>query len=242
MPGLWHVGSLETRTARVRSESLGRDVVTSELWADGALLANALERADFGDDELQAVLCRECFIPHCEGGGWLRPRWSGDRLVLAPAWSSMARSGARDAYLLPQSVLLRGVPLLAPPLARQLVRLAPALDEPRRPLTASDVARLVTFAAPEGALDVEDASRAVRAENVLASLDGTVADEIASFERLVRAAENDDDPRELRPLRDDERLVTFFFDLPNHPDWSPIARDPSGAERLVVDGWVACDA
>jgi hypothetical protein len=85
------------------------------LRADGKILVNMLDLAEWGEDPVQVEICDACGTVGCASGGYVSPRRLGPYVVLAPstkAYSEAADDTARANLSAPRFARKEGLPLI----------------------------------------------------------------------------------------------------------------------------------
>lgn len=213
-----------------RSEQ-GHPASRALVGEDGRVLVNDLDRVVFRATGFQVLLCDECGVEGCEGGGWVTARRYGSALAWVPALD-----------------LMRGDPWCtenyAPPLAGgtlfttsgavqaviELVSGHPALDDLAE-VTAAEALAALQLDAPGRVLGCCPHPAQLETERVIAADPGSVEDAVAALQALTREGH-----RAVEPPSAHATPVTLYLDLPGTPAWTPIAREPEGECRLLPFG------
>lgn len=217
------------------SSEQGRPTVT-QLTGDGEIFANAIEFTTWSADPVQVEVCSECGVERCAPGGWVALRRSGDRVIWLPAFDEMAEDDAEFGP--PRYFEERGVPIFEPEPAKALAEAVGVTLDEVRPLESRDVAHLLQWAAPGQILGVAPAAPQVRREDVLAATSGDCDDALKHLDELLAAAIASETGVMLEEPPDGAEPISFFLDLPGHPEWTPLIRTDSRLE-LSVERFIA---
>ena len=104
-----------------------------------------------------------------------------------------------------------------------------------RALTDRDVALLLQWMAPRDLLGVAPAAPRVRREDVLAVTLGGRDQTLDYLDDLLAAAIGSHAEVVIKNPVDGSEPVSFFLDLPGHPEWSPLASTDDRLE-LALEG------
>lgn len=217
-----------------RSSGQGRPTVT-QLVAEGEILANAIEFTAWSVDPVQVEVCSDCGVERCAPGGWVSPRRAGEHVAWIPAFDELAED--QGEFGPPRYFARRGVPLFEREAAKTLAKMVGVELEDMRPLTSRDVTLLLQWTAPGRLLGAAPAVPRIRREDVLAATSGDRDEALDRLDELLAAAIGSDADVVLQNRCDEADLISFFLDLPDHPEWTPLVRKHDRVE-LAVGGLV----
>ncbi|MAG92883.1 MAG: hypothetical protein CMJ48_03950 [Planctomycetaceae bacterium] len=216
----------------------------TKLFANGQLLSNSIEYANWNADPTKLWVCEQCWSSGCSGSGLTRiVRLSSQVLWLRPRLEHIDTDWLDESSFIPTPLLMprRGWDQLSNEFSE-----VPAFEELQRP-TKIDLFTLwieempddVRTLLPHDGLGIDNLSRTLR-RNTLATDPLSFSDSVSVIERIVEAANEDPASQfegDLLPIdKTTEPITSLFFDGPLVPEWR--AFTTPGHDLVIGNQWV----
>ncbi|MGB0680577.1 MAG: hypothetical protein ACPGUV_13030 [Polyangiales bacterium] len=236
---MWMVEELCFEAAQGVDRSLMQGAPLTRLWADGQLLANAVELSSWGGPQAQAIVC-SCGIEGCADGGWVAVYGAGEMAVVVPDFAHMAQDDLAQVFGPPPILQQRGcIALSAAQMAQAHAQVPawPALPA-WPPLSKSLVGRILQWDAPLQVLGRLTGPVALRHEDVLAVSSGTPAARMQQLAQCIDACTSSTSPATLEPWPAGCAPIAFYLDGPGHPSWTPLVEAQGQLWLSPAAGWL----
>jgi len=243
---MWCIDNLKLQPTTLDFSSSGQGrFQATKLVSDGVELMNALELMDWDDDKVQVSICGHCGTVGCSSGGWIVFRFSGDLVLLMPAFDGMRDDDwSRTKFSPPYFVADRGTAyfdLQTYESLREQYSLFPPLEK-IRPLQMREAMWLVQSSAPlrilgePATLDIDRR----KFDFVIAAMEGDPKEHLRQAESLLRENFENKSSTRLRSLSPDEESVWLFLDAAEFIDWQVMVSS-DGKYKFVLDNEFVVD-
>jgi len=206
-----------------------------QLFVDGELFANAIGLTDWDDpDRFQVLVCEECGFEHCEPGGWLMARRSGDNVALLPCVNDMNDADDVQEYGPPQYLYRRGSLLFGFSTYDAFRRAGADLPSVTdlKPLVGSEALRWLQWLAPGGGLGRIGDATDLTPSDFLACSTGQLDDQLSLLKTVIRSLDKKQ-PIQLHDIGTGTEPIVFFLDDGSETPW-PAMVDIDGRMHLQI--------
>ncbi|HET8783658.1 MAG TPA: hypothetical protein VFM63_14695 [Pyrinomonadaceae bacterium] len=236
---MWRIENLELRpgTLDFTSSEQGWRKVT-QLFAGEVKLINAVELVSWDlEDDTQFLICEACGMEHCKQRDWVRVRRSGSLVLVLPAFDYVwaEREEDRLEYSPPSYLTERGIAYINRSTYETLPQQNPEFPVFERipHLNMREAALLFHWTTPAQVLGPPPEIR-VNSEILAGASEGSAADHIDHLSTLLQTLYDDPSHALLRPLTEQDHVLSLYLDASEFIDWKAIVVDGDDY-RLVVD-------
>lgn len=241
---MWQIKNPEIRPATLDFSSSGQDKLQiSQLFSDGIELINALELVDWDSEDIQLLICEACGYSHCRSGDWVSIRKSNSFILFLPAseyiWGERRE---KEEYSPPYYLKKQGVVYLYLSTYESLRSKHSSFPpvEHIRQLNMRETTLIFQWDAPARVLGEPPEVR-VRRDIILASSEGDYVEYLKQMEALIQSQYKDETHAVLRPVSEEEQVISFYLDAEEFIEWKALAFDGL-AYRLLVDSRYVIDS
>jgi hypothetical protein len=224
---MWKLDNLKTLKVTLELSANDKFEVT-QLWSDQVELINAVECVNWGDPDLQFIVC-DCGIPRCKSGDWVSIRRSGKLVLVMPTLDRLnqGQSDQNDEYFPPKYILERGVICLDQDYYSSIISpIAPQSScEFLPPLLGWEAVKVFQFEAPSHILGNFLTVPKLSQDAVLASSAGHVKDQMAELLTLLNQLSQSTHPVQLRHATEADQVISLYLDLAGFPEWDALVYD-----------------
>jgi hypothetical protein len=238
---MWQLEHLTTSKARWDQSSLGQSAThVTELWDGQVQLINAIELVNGRDSACQFLIC-SCGIVGCQPGNWVEIRRAGSIAIITPAfsWLREMAENQRDDYLPPSYLVQRGV--IYGDRASYENTLSQTLPLPKFetlwPLPVWSATKIFQFEAPHNVLANTLHPPTLNPEMVIASSVGDFREQTAELIRLINCQSQTTHPVNLRPVNENDQVISLYLDIAGYPEWAALNHDGSQYSLYLQPGY-----
>ena len=243
---MWRIDNPKFQATTLNFNSSGQGLrEITQLVFDDVVLMNALELMDWDDDKVQVSICDHCGYVSCQSGGWVVFRFSGNFILLMPAFEAMRDDNwSRTEYSPPFFIADRGTAyfdIQTYESLREQNSSFPPLEK-IRPLQMREAMWLVQSSAPlrilgePATLDLDRR----KFDYVIAAMEGEPKEHLRRAENLLRENFENQSAARLRPLLPEEESVWLFLDATEFIDWQAMVLS-DGKYKFVIDNGLVVD-
>jgi hypothetical protein len=219
----------------------------TQLWSDQGELINTVEYVNWGDPDLQFIVC-DCGIPRCKSGDWVSIRRSGSLVLVTPALGKLSQVAQEhpsqldydNEYFPPKYLLEHGIicldqddysSIISPMAPQSSFELLP-------PLLAWEAVKVFQFEAPSRILGHVSTAPKLPEDTVLASAAGDVKDQVAELMTLLNQLYQSTHPVQLRHTREGNQVISLYLDLAGFPKWDALVYNGCKYSLYLEPGYV----
>jgi hypothetical protein len=228
---MWQIKNPAIKTATLDFSSSGQNSFPcSQLFAEDAMLVNAIELVDWQEEKTQFLICESCGIVHCNSGGWVSLRVAGDLILLLPAFASWLEDGKTDdEYQPPYYLFQRGVAYFTRTdyeALRLLNSAFPAVEELRR-MSMQEAVLAFQMDAPSRIFGNPPDKLVARRDAVLGASEGNEDEHLKFIEEFAQRQKDSQSAVKLRLPKATETVISLFLDTHEFIEWKVLASSDS---------------
>ncbi|MEA5462870.1 hypothetical protein [Leptothoe sp. PORK10 BA2] len=240
---MWQLSQPVVKSAEFNfSNPDGGLINVTQLWQGDICLINALGYVNWQDAQanFQFELCETCCYPGCRPQGWVSIRKLGERVLILPAFETIANAAnhLRQEYL-PPAYLHGGAVWLEHADYQKVQNLAPFPGLDQLPeLSSWEAAKLLQWEAPQKILGDIHSPPQLSADLVIASSEGSFLEQVPIFSALLAQLQQVNSRVIMQTITPSTQIISFYLDLAGIPHWNALVYDGGDYKLYLGPGSV----
>jgi len=202
---------------------------------------NAHELVEIEESPYQYIVCEECGMTHCQPGGWVDYRKSGNLVLLIPAFKTLREEYdvMGEEYYPPSYLREKGVGYISEDDYKTYFEDFPKFpsDENIPSLSGWEAAKIYQMEAPIRMLGEIFSNPTLKKDTIIASSEGNYLELIDVLVQLLEELPNNETCN-LRPITSDERIITLYLDVPDFSEWKALTYTGEKYSLYLDPGYV----
>ncbi|HAX75698.1 MAG TPA: hypothetical protein DCY88_07665 [Cyanobacteria bacterium UBA11372] len=240
---MWQLTNPTTIKAELEfSSSFQSKISVTQLWDDNVQLINAVEYVNWGEAELQFIVCEACGIVGCQPQGWVELKRADSVVFIMPAFTTIEKASEKrkEEYLPPHYLLERGaICIEQKSYANTLCQIAAFPDfEALSLLSAWEASKIFQLEAPSRVLGHLLNPSELYQDIVIASSEGNFKEQAFELISLVNNLSRDTRTAKLRRLTEYDQIISLYVDISGFPEWKALSYNGLRYSLYLEPGYI----
>lgn len=240
---MWQLTTPITRKVELNFSSSGQSrIFVTQLAIDDIQLINAIEFVNWGEAQLQFIVCEDCGFVGCQPHGWIELKRVDSLVLITPAFTRISEASEirPHEYLPPYYLVEKGaIYIEQESYTNRLCKIANFPNfEMLAPLSTWEAAKLFQLEAPCHVLGHISNPIQLNQDIVIASSEGKFIELTKELISLVNRLMTNISPAKLRRVTEHDQVISLYLDIAGIPEWKALSYNGSRYFLYLEPGYI----